>query len=334
MKVSIYDVAEKAGVSVVTVSRVLNNAPTVRESSRLKVMAAVEALNYQPSAAARSLAKGKTNVIGIILPNLSDPFLSEVVLQVDLALEQQGYSLAISIIDSMDLTFVDRTNFFMQQERADGILVLTPLFEDEFVQSLQRKGIPFVIMDNQRYPFTVPSVVIDNYKGGYEAAKLLLENGHESIVYIGGPETFLSAEDRLAGFSRALSEVGIAPMGVYRGEFDIDTGYATTCQLLRDGHRPTAIFAGDDHIAFGIVDALREHQLSVPEDVSVIGFDDHPFSGKLHPRLTTIRQPAKEMAEAAVDMLMRILRGELKRNAIVKLEPTLIERESVRNFND
>lgn len=334
MKVSIYDVAKKAGVSVVTVSRVLNNAPTVREKSRSKVLAAVKDLNYQPSAAARSLAKGRTNVIGIILPNLSDPFLSEVVLEVDLALERLGYALAISIIDQMDLAFDERTNFFMQQERADGILVLTPLFEDEFVQSLQGKGIPFVIMDNQRYPFTVPSVVIDNFKGGYEAGKYLLDSGHEHIAYIGGPASLLSAEDRLSGFLKALAEVGKAPKGIYKGDFDIDMGFVTTLQLIHDGQLPTAIFAGDDHIAFGIVDALRENQIRVPEDVSVIGFDDHPFSSKLHPFLTTFRQPAKEMADAAVEMLMRIIRGERKRNAIVKLEPILIERESVRKIND
>ena len=332
MKVSIYDVAEKAGVSVVTVSRVLNNATTVRETSKAKVLAAVEALNYQPSAAARSLAKGKTNVIGIILPNLSDPFLSEVVLNVDLTLERMGYALAISVIDDTETMFLERTNFFMQQERADGILVLTPLFEDDFVQSLQKKGIPFVIMDNQRYPFTVPSVVVDNFKGGYDAAKYLLNKGHERIAYIGGPEKLLSAEDRLSGFSKALAELGLSPVGIFKGEFEIETGFRATLELIQSGQRATAVFAGDDHIAFGIIDALRMNQLRVPEDMSVIGFDDHPFSGKLHPLLTTLKQPAKEMAEAAVDMLMSIMRKEVKRNAIVKLEPSLIERESVRNL--
>lgn len=334
MKVSIYDVAEKAGVSVVTVSRVLNNAKTVRESSRSKVLAAVEALNYQPSAAARSLAKGKTNVIGIILPNLSDPFLSEVVINVDLELEQRGYALAISVIDDMETRFLERSNFFMQQERADGILVLTPLFEDEFVQSLQKKGIPFVIMDNQRYPFTVPSVVIDNFKGGYQAAKLLLDHGHEAIAYIGGPSNLLSAEERFSGFSRALSEVGIKPVSVHKGEFDIDTGYDATQILLTSGRKLTAVVAGDDHIAFGVLDALRQAGLSVPEDVSLVGYDDHPFSGKLHPNLTTMRQPAKEMAVAAVDMLLRAINGELKKNTIVKLEPSLIERDTVRNISE
>lgn len=332
MKVSIYDVAAKAGVSVVTVSRVLNNATTVRDSSRKKVLAAVEALNYHPSAAARSLAKGKTNVIGIVLPNLSDPFLSDVVVNVNLQLENHGYSLAVTVIDDSGTGDGERKNFFFQQERVDAVLVLTPLFEEDYVQSLQKKNIPFVMMDNQRYPFTVPSIVIDNFKGGYEATKHLIESGHERIAYFGGPSKLLSAEERLAGFQKALTEVGLTPFGVIRGEFDIETGYEAMNDVMASGQMPTAVFAGDDHIAFGVIDALREKGYKVPDDVSVIGFDDHPFCSKLHPYLTTMKQPADKMAIEAVDMLMKIIKGELKRNAIVKLDPTLIKRCSVKNL--
>jgi len=330
MKVNIYDVAKTAGVSVVTVSRVLNNATTVRESSRKKVWDAVEFLNYQPSAAARSLAKGKTNLVGIIVPNLSDSFLSEIVVAVDNELEKCGYSLAVTVLDDVESGFNERRHSFLQQGRVDGVLVLTPLFEEEMIHSLQRQGIPFVMMDNQRYPFVVPSVVVDNYRGGYEATKYLLEAGHERVAHVGGPESFLSAQERLNGFNKALEEVGLEPYGIYRGIFDIENGYMSMQDMFKRDCLPTAIFAGDDHIAFGIIDALREHNLSVPEDISIIGYDDHPFSCKLHPHLTTLRQPSNAIAQEAVSMLLKILKGELKRNAVVKLDPILIARDSVK----
>ncbi|MCK8060225.1 MULTISPECIES: LacI family DNA-binding transcriptional regulator [unclassified Fusibacter] len=332
MRVSIYDVAEKAGLSVVTVSRVLNNASTVRESSRIKVMKAVKELNYQPSAAARSLAKGKTNVIGIILPNLSDSFLSEVVMSANIALEKYCYSLAVSVADDGDLESKERGNSFFQQDRFDGVLVLTPIFDEGYLESLKQNRVPFVIIDNQRYPFTVPSVVVDNFKGGYEATKYLIEAGHELIAHVGGPESLLSAEERMAGFNKAIEEVGIEAYGVIRGDFEISTGYDAMCEWLAKGRMPTAIFAGDDNIAFGVIDALREHGLKVPEDVSVIGYDDHPFCSKLHPFLTTVKQPAKELAEEAVEMLLKVMSNNLKKNMIVKLEPQLIIRSSVKNL--
>ena len=158
MKASIYDVAKTAGVSVVTVSRVINNAPTVRQTSRDKVMKAIKELNYQPSSAAQSLARGKTNVIGLLIPNLTDPFIMEVVDAVDRALEKKGYFLALSVIGGHENDSDVRSNFLFQHDRVDGVLILTPIFEEEYVTSLKDKDIPFVIMDNQIFPYTVSSI--------------------------------------------------------------------------------------------------------------------------------------------------------------------------------
>jgi len=329
MKVSIYDVAKRAGVSVVTVSRVINNATTVRGTSKAKVMKAIEELDYQPSAAARSLAKGKTNVIGMLVPDMTDPFLMEVVQTVDLELEKRGYFLALSVIGFNENDSPERSNFIFQQDRVDGILILTPLYEEDYVVSLKKKQIPFVIMDNQMYPYTVPSIVVDNYKGGYDVTKHLIETNHVRIAHIGGPTYIQSANERCEGFVKALKEIGQEPFKIVRSEFSIESGYGYMTQWMDEGQLPDAIFAADDHIAFGIIDALRCRGLRVPEDVSVVGFDDHPFSAKLHPFLTTVKQPAHEIGLKGVESLLKIMSGEIKRNIIIKLEPQLVKRESV-----
>jgi len=329
MKVSIYDVAKRAGVSVVTVSRVINNATTVRGTSKAKVMKAIEELDYQPSAAARSLAKGKTNVIGMLVPDMTDPFLMEVVQTVDLELEKRGYFLALSVIGFNDTDSTERSNFIFQQDRVDGILILTPLYEEDYVLSLKKKQIPFVIMDNQMYPYTVPSIVVDNFKGGYDVTKHLIDTNHVRISHIGGPTYIQSANERSEGFVKALKEIGQEPFKMVRTEFSIESGYDFMTQWIDEGQLPDAVFAADDHIAFGVIDALRCRGLSVPEDVSVIGFDDHPFSAKLHPHLTTVKQPAHEIGLRGVESLLKIMSGDNKRNIIIKLEPQLVKRESV-----
>lgn len=328
MKISIYDVAQKAGVSVVTVSRVLNNSETVREKNREKVLKAIEELGYHPNASARNLARGKTNVIGLIIPNLSDPFIMSVVETVDKELEERGYFLALSVIGRNETDVSKKISLLFQQERVDGILALTPMYEEDVVLDLKKKKIPFVIMDNQRFPFTVPSIVVDNYKGGYQAARHLLELGHTKIAHIGGPEDILAASQREEGFAAALKEVSLMPFDIIRNEFEIKTGYDAMKLWIENNSLPTAVFAADDHIAFGAIDAAREAGLRIPEDISVIGFDDHPFTSQLHPLLTTFRQPSFEMGRSGVEILFKIMAGEQKRNIVIKLEPDLIVRES------
>lgn len=324
MKASIYDVAKKAGVSVVTVSRVINNVPTVRASSKEKVMKAIKLLNYQPNVAAQILARGRSNVIGLLIPNLTDPFIMEVVHAVDYELKKNGYFLALSVTSNAN----EESEFLFQQERVDGVLILTPLSEKSYVSSLKSKNIPFVIMDNQVFPYTESSIVVDNLKGGYDVTRFLLEKGHVKISCIGGPENLISSEHRVKGFCNALQEVGLKPFSVVRGKFDVDTGYKVAMDWIENNMLPTGIICGDDHIAFGVLDALKEKGIKVPEEVSVIGYDDHPFASKLHPYLTTVKQPAIEMGEKGVKTLLEKIQGVKKNNIVIKLEAKLIERSS------
>ncbi|TYA12207.1 LacI family transcriptional regulator [Paenibacillus faecis] len=320
---NIHDVAKKSGLSVVTVSRVLNNSPSVREVNRQKVLKAIEELNYQPNSAARSLVRGKTGVIGMSITNFNDSFYDRVIRVVNRKLAEQGYFLALSIAENEV-----EDNFLFQRDRVDGIILLSPLRENEYVVELKRKNIPFVLLDNQFQHEDVPSVVVDNYQGGYEATRHLIDLGHTQIAHIGGPSVFLSVEERKRGYVQALNEAGLTPFGMEFCGFTVSSGYEVAKRWIREDKLPTAIFSGDDFIALGVVQALREEGILVPHDISVVGFDDQQFVGEFFPRLTTVRQPEAQMGSIGVDLLLQLINGEVMPAAVTKLAPQFLVRES------
>ncbi|WP_178020940.1 substrate-binding domain-containing protein [uncultured Paenibacillus sp.] len=325
MKVSIFDVAKKSGLSVVTVSRVLNGAETVREKNRQKVLEAMKELDYRPNAAARSLASGKTGIIGVIVTTLQDSFFDQVVKELNEVLALHGYFLAISVttgIGSGD------THYLIQEDRVDGLILLSPMEEDNYIVELKRRGIPYVLIDNQKPENDSFSVTIDNLKGGYAATRHLLELGHTSIAHLCGEEMFRSTRERRSGFLQALSEQGLEPFEVVSGEFEIAFGYDTCKRWITAGHLPSAVFAGDDNIALGVMNALMEAGISVPDQVTVVGYDDHYIASQLRPQLTTVRQPADRIALAAADMLLKRIDGRMKRGAGQRIDPELIIRDT------
>lgn len=325
MKVSIFDVAKKSGLSVVTVSRVLNGAGSVREKNRQKVLDAIKELDYRPNAAARSLASGKTGIIGLIVTTLQDSFFDAVVKELNEVLALHGYFLAISISTGIGSS---ENHYLIQEDRVDGLILLSPMEEDNYIMELKRRGIPYVLIDNQQPANDAYSITIDNFKGGYTATVHLLEQGHTSIAHLCGHEMFRSTRERRGGFLQALKEKGIAPFEIVHGEFDIGMGYDTAKRWLKEGRLPTAVFAGDDHIALGVINALMEAGIRVPEEVAVIGYDDHYIASQLRPHLSTLRQPADKIGVAAADMLLRRISGNMKRGAGIRIDPELIVRES------
>lgn len=325
MKVSIFDVAKKSGLSVVTVSRVLNGAETVREKNRQKVLDAIKELGYHPNAAARSLARGKTGIIGLIVTTLQDSFFDAVVKELNEVLALHGYYLAISVSTGIAS---DESHYLIQEDRVDGLILLSPMEEDNYIVELKKRGIPYVLIDNQKPENDNFSVTIDNFKGGYAAASHLLDNGHTSIAHLCGQEMFRSTRERRDGFMQALSERGLAPFEIVNGDFEIGFGYETAVRWLKEGQLPQAVFAGDDNIALGVVNALMEAGVQVPGQVAVVGYDDQTISSQLHPYLTTVRQPADRIGIAAADMLLKRIDGTMKRGANLKIDPELIVRES------
>lgn len=325
MKVSIFDVAKRAGLSVVTVSRVLNRVPSVREKNREKVLQAMKELDYQPNAAARSLAMGKTGIIGLTLTTLNDSVFDAIVKEIGDRLAERGYFLALSIAGDDDEPF-HRSLF--QEDRVDGVILLSPTREDEYVMELKRKKIPFVLLDNQLRGSPAPSVIVDNFRGGYEAARHLIDLGHTRIAHIAGPDVFLSSTERERGFRAALEKAGLEPFAIERGSFEISSGYAIARRWIEEERLPTAVFAADDHLALGVVDAMKGEGIRVPEELSIVGFDDQVMASQFRPGLTTVRQPAERIGSSGVDLLLKWIDGTSRRNVTVLLEPELIVRES------
>lgn len=329
MKVNIFDVAKKSGLSIVTVSRVLNNAPSVREKNRQKVLEAIKELNYSPNSAARTLVRGKTGIIGLTITALGDSVFDCIVKTVQDRLKQKGYFLAMSITDeTTEATDDESSNFLFQEDRVDGIIVLSPVQEDRYVAELEGKGIPYVVIDSQAEHANFPTINVDNYRGGYEATKHLLGLGHTRIAHISGQVLFLSSRERQKGFIDALAEDGLTPFLLANSQFGIRSGFQVMQDWIRSGQVPTAVFAGDDTLAIGAIQALVANGYRVPEDVSVIGYDNQYYSEEVNPRLTTISQPAVKMGEQAVFMLLDMLNHAKPSQLNLRLQPELIVRES------
>lgn len=328
MKVNIFDVARKSGLSVVTVSRVINNAGTVREKNRIKVLHAMKELGYSPSAAARSLARGKTGVIGIVIVTLNDSFLDAVVKEINDKMAEHHYLLALFISQEDEN---DLHNAIFQEDRVDGMIILSPINEERYEQELTRKNIPYILVDNQQESSLAPSVQVDNFRGGYEATKHLIDLGHVSIAHICGQDSFLSSKERVRGYKEAMSEAGLIPR-IEQGNFDIPSGYEIAERWIKTGSLPTAVFTGDDMMAFGVMDALKNNGLRIPNDLSIVGYDDQLFATQIRPWLTTVRQPVELIGSQAIELLLqKIGKKENDPEAAikhVKLQPKLIVRES------
>lgn len=322
MGINISDVAKKAGVSIVTVSRVINDVKTVRESNRLKVLQAMKELDYQPNTAARTLATGKTGVIGLTIGNLNDTFLEGVVKSVNARLDHHAYFLALSVVP-----IEAEESFLFQRDRVDGIILLNPMNEEKLIDELRKHKIPFVLLDNQK-EHDAASIVVDNYNGGLDATNHLLELGHTKVAHLSGPAVYLSSRERKRGFVTALNQRGLEPYKLEECDFSVQDGFNVVTKWIEENSIPTAIFAADDFIALGALNAILNAGLRVPEDVSLIGYDDQLFSSQLHPRLSTVIQPAYEMGKQGVDLLVEKINNQEIKDEKIKLKSKLIVRES------
>lgn len=332
MPVNIYDIARKTGLSVVTVSRVLNNYPNVREGNRLKVEEAMRELDYRPNAAARSLSSGRTGMIALVVPRLDDAFMSQVVSSVEAELKKAGMFMVVaSAGDSADFTGSVYAALSLEG-RVDGLLLLTPVYDAGYVLELKKRSIPAVLLDQHQTNLQAPAVTVDNFYGGYEATMSLVRGGAKRIAHIRGAEAFESSGERMRGYLKALADSGLPadPSLLARGDFTVACGYGAVEDWLENGSLPDAVFAADDSTAFGVLDAARTHGIEVPRQMAVIGYDDHPLASLLHPQLSTVRQPAAEVGAAGVQMLLDIIEKKPRRISRVVLKPSVILRETTR----
>ncbi|TCZ77705.1 LacI family transcriptional regulator [Paenibacillus albiflavus] len=350
MSVSIYDVAKRSGLSVVTVSRVINQASSVRESNRQKVLQAMKELNYRPNSAARSLARGKTGTIGLVLATLQDSVFEGIVREVNEQLEELGYFLALSIDHSFNSKLNRVSNYLFQKDRVDGIILLSSIHEVEYIQELRSKKIPFVLIDNHDLSVKATMIRVDNYAGGALAAQHLLDLGHRDIGLIYGPQHLLSARERKQGFEQVLADNGITPVISTEAEFEIGDGFRVAQNWIKQGVHLTAIATADDFMAWGVIQAYHEAGLRVPHDMSVIGYDDQDFACDVHPSLTTVRQPTESIGREAVKRLAAMLNQDLEvgksevegqattqglyheRQELIKFQPQLLVRSSTSSI--
>lgn len=330
-KVTIMDIAEKANVSPSTVSRVLRSSARVKQSKHDAVMQAVAELNYQPNVMAQSLASGKSMTLGVITQNVGTPFYDAILQGILEGLEHSAYS-AIFGDARWQLGLEKRSIDIFLNRRVDGLILVGGLTPDDDLQKIAAQK-PIILVARQSEALADQCIKVDNFKGAYAATQHLIDRGHTNIAHITTPEESRVAADdvsqRLAGYTQALrdADIEIDPLLIVDGNLMQQSGLLAVERLLM-GKRPfSAIFCANDQMAFGARLALYRRGIRVPEDISLVGFDDHYSAAYSIPPLTTVRQPAVELGHATVAAIFDLINKNIP--TIPLFEPQLIVRESV-----
>ncbi|MEQ4622842.1 ribose operon transcriptional repressor RbsR [Providencia vermicola] len=327
------DVARLAGVSTSTVSHVINQNRYVSESVTLRVKNAIEQLNYAPSALARSLKMNRTNTIGMLLTTSNNPFYAEVVRGVERSCYERGFSLILCNTEG-DLQRMNHSLETLLQKRVDGLLIMCTEVQGPSKEVLSRyPAVPTVMMDWSPFESGGDIIQDNSFLGGEIATRYLIDAGFTQIACIAGPQDKSPARARFQGFMQAMKQASLKIPDEYIifSDFEFAGGFNSMNKLLALDNPPKAIFAGNDAMAVGAYQAIFSKGLKVPDDISIIGYDDIDLSPYMIPPLTTIHQPKDELGKLAVDQLIfRMDNPEADANVLV-LTPKLVERQSVRS---
>ncbi|MGF1687247.1 substrate-binding domain-containing protein [Photobacterium japonica] len=331
---TIKDVAKEAGVSTSTVSHVLNKTRFVSDDISVRVLAAVDALNYAPSALARSLKVNHTRTFGMLVTTSTNPFFGEVVKGVERRCYQQGYNLILCNTEG-DLARMHTNLDTLLQKRVDGLLLMCSEVEDNTLNLFARhQPVPTVVMDWGPVDFPCDIIQDNSHHGGYLATRHLIEQGHTQIGCITGPQDKLTAQQRLSGFIQAMEEADlpIHTPWIASGNFECEGGEEAFTTLCERGPLPTAMFVCNDMMAMGAINTAHKKGIVVPDDLSIVGYDDVKLAKYITPSLTTIHQPKYRLGQQAVDMLLDKIHSKRETNSVVQLEPTLMQRDSVKRL--
>jgi len=324
-KITIRDIAREAGVSPSTVSRVINNSAPVSKELKERVLSTIKKLGYNPNPIAQSLRKGFTNTIGFIIPDITNPFFSLIVKGAEEYLKRKKMFLIVCN-SNHSVKEEERLLQTLMERKTDGLLFIGAGNRNKIIStSLDKMKIVFV--DRVYEKCKAPYVVSNNYKGMKNLIDYLVDTGHKSFVFLNGEKNTYSAKERLRGFLDALKEHKIEEYEVVFGQFTYESGFALAKGLKKI---PDAIVCGNDLMAYGAIDALEERGYKVPDDVSVTGFDDLPFSKHYKPSLTTVRQPFYEMGYEAAKILYRLINSKPNIETNVVLETKLVIRETTK----
>ena len=333
--VTIKDVAQYAGVSKATVSRVLNKHAYVAEDVRQRVQEAIDTLGYQPNRAARRLRANSSEILGLIIPDIENPLFQSLVRGVEDAAYTNQFNVVLCNTDDNP----DKQKVYlqvMQAEQAAGLLVVSTHPKDGDVLARAREaGIPIVLLDRELTNFEADTVKVDNVRGAYLAVRHLVTLGYERIAIIAGTQYLTPGYERLQGCYDAFSETSVSIDETYVriGNFKIESGYAITRELMQVTPRPDAIFVSNNLMTLGALRALHELGIRIPEEVGLVGFDDMPWAGDLNPPLTAVSQPGYELGQQAVQLLLKRLSQPDAPYYKVILQPRLIVRQSCGALN-
>lgn len=327
MKVTIYDVAKEAGVSIATVSKVLNNTGNMREETRKRVLNVIEEMNYLPNLVASALTGKGTQTLGLLVPDISNPFFSAMARQIEDYADAQGMTVIMCSIDGSiekERKYIE----LLQRKQVDGFIIASSFQDTELLKNIINQGFPIVMLAYDDSTIEVSKVSIDDFKGGYEAASHLYTKGHRNMAIIA--EHANSSNLRIYGFRVALEgrEIEFPDENVYRTTASIDNGKASFEEIFQKGNEeiPTAIFACNDLLAIGVIQGATERGMNIPEDLAIIGFDNTILATTTVPGLTTISQPVEEMAEKTVELLITEIEQKKKVIKRVLFNPELIVR--------
>lgn len=328
---TIYEVSKRAGVSLATVSRVMNNSANVSNETRQKVLAAMAELNYRPNSIAQSLASNRSSSVGILLPELHGPFFGTLVSGIEEVLRDASRHTIVTVGHSDEAKEKDGIEFLVSR-RCDALILHVDAVSDAWLEELGKGPVPVVVVNRQVPGLGAACITLDNRRGGYLATRCLLDLGHRDIAYIAGPSWKADAGDRLAGHRQALAEAGIDfdERLLFRGDFHESSGSAGLEQFAGLGLPFTAVVCANDGMAAGAMRAARELGLAVPDDLSIIGFDNVNFARYLYPRLSTIDYPARDIGAMAARWVMKHVYGNDALEIRSVFQPELVMRESVR----
>lgn len=332
MPVTIREIAEKAGVSRSTVARALNDHPKISVATKQKVHEIAKELGYVPNYIAQSLTSNRTQTIGIVIAHVTDPWTWKVIEGIDLAAHEQGYSVFVGTArDNLQREFEIIEAF--HRRRVDGIIVSSSHMGSYYSDELQEIDIPVVLINEQQPEGTFRSVSTDDYAGVQQGLNYLIDIGHKQIVYVGVSNRLKSNTRRYQAYRETLAVAGLpvqAEIGAISDIPDIEVGRQVAKRVF--AAQPTAVFCYNDRVALGLNAALREKGIAIPEDISIMGFDDIDEASYAVPSLTTIRQPKIQLGRQAVEMLLDLLGGAEVENRILPCE--LVVRNSTQSVND
>lgn len=335
-KITINDVARLSGVSKRTISRVINNSPKVGEATRVRIQKIIDELEYRPNPQARGLAARRSYLLGLIYDNPDALYINDVQRGVLSVCREFGYELVVHPCDKEDDNLIQEAVGFASRSKLDGVIIMPPVSENnDLAGGLAEANVNYVRLASVALDSS-DHVVISNERSAAAAmAEYLVRLGHRRIGYIAGPKGMKSTRERLEGFCDALEKHGrkLGEDMLARGAYTFESGIECARELLANPNPPTAIFASNDEMAVGVINAAQEMGLKVPEDLSVAGFDDSMLASRIIPSLTTIRRPVREMARLAAAKLIATIDGRVEdANRVVIVEPAAITRNSTRSI--